>query len=277
MPYAVGPSGHTIHYRVIGDTGPCVVLIQGLGLSGRFWFEQPALLADHPDEPFRVLIVDNRGTGLSDSPPGPYKMRDFADDVVAAMDAAGFESASIVGISMGGMIAQHVALRHRSRVRGLVLLATSPGAFVNTLPSPATIARLVSLPFRRSGRTLTRLLLPESKWGSAKEIFRDWPNALRDDTTHPATFAAHLLAASTHFAAPGLPRIDCPVIVAAGTHDVLIPKENAESLARRIPNAELELLQGAGHALFAEDRDLVRRLVGRVEARIATAKAGASV
>jgi pimeloyl-ACP methyl ester carboxylesterase len=272
MPF-VRTTSAKIHYEVRGEAGPAVVLLQGLGLSSRFWFDVPDRLRAHA--PRRVVLVDNRGTGRSGRP--PLQVATMADDVALVLDDAGLEGAIVVGISMGGMIAQHVALRHPARVKGLLLLATSPGAFANTLPSPATIARLISLPFRRSSRTLTRLLLPESKWGSAREIFRDWPNAFRDDPTHPATFAAHLIAASTHYAARGLPRIACPVIVAAGTHDVLIPRENAESLARRIPDAELELVEGAGHALIAEDRELVCRLVARLEARIEAAKAGASV
>jgi pimeloyl-ACP methyl ester carboxylesterase len=130
---------------------------------------------------------------------------------------------------------------------------------------------LLSLPLggRRASRNLVRLLLPESKWDRAREIFRDWPNAMRDDPTDPATFAAHLFAASTHFTAMGLARIECPVIVAAGTEDILVPTKNAQTLAKRIRNAELELVAGAGHALIAEDRDLVKRLVARLEQRIA--------
>jgi pimeloyl-ACP methyl ester carboxylesterase len=168
---------------------------------------------------------------------------------------------------MGGMIAQHVALRHRSRVRGLVLLATTPGLPAGTLPDAAAIYRLLSVTFggRHASSQFARLLLPRSKWHRAKEIFRDWPHAMRDHPTTAATVTAHLFAAVTHSVGSRLSRIDCPVLVAAGEDDELIPKQNSETLARRLPRAELELLPDTGHGMFAEDRDLVRRLVTRLE------------
>src|SRR5688572_9775404 len=200
MPFA--PSkGARIHYSVRGpEKGAAVVLLQGLGLSSKFWFDVPDLLADDGKTPRRVLAVDNRGTGRSDKPRRPWTMGTMADDVVAVLDHAGIEAAFVVGISMGGMIAQHVALRHPTRVRGLVLLATTAGFLMGALPEARALSRLVSLPFGgpRAGTNLVRLLLPESKWDRAKEIFRDWPKAMRDDPTTAWTFGAQLFAASMH-------------------------------------------------------------------------------
>ena len=113
----IAPSrGARIHYTEHGTRGrgPAVVLIQGLGLSSRFWFDVPELLAHDPHGPRYVLAIDNRGTGRSDKPRRLWTMGTMADDVVAVLDHAGVESAFVVGISMGGMIAQHVALRHPS-------------------------------------------------------------------------------------------------------------------------------------------------------------------
>jgi 3-oxoadipate enol-lactonase len=271
MPIATS-KGTRIHYTVHGEraAGCAVVLVQGLGLSSRFWFDVPELLASEPGTPRLVLAVDNRGTGRSDKPRRLWTMGTMADDVVAVLDHAGVSSAFIVGISMGGMIAQHVALRHPSRVRGLVLLATTAGFLMGALPEAAALGRLLSLPFGgpRAALNLTRLLLPKSKWGSAREIFRDWPKAMRDDPTTAHTFAAHCFAASTHLVARRLGDIKCPAIVVAGAHDALIPLRNAEILAQKIPSAELEVLAETGHAVFAEDRDLVRRMVVRLERSI---------
>ncbi len=250
--------------------GPAVVLLQGLGLSSRFWFDVPDLLASDPVSPRHVLAIDNRGTGASDKPRRLWTMGTMADDVISVLDHAGVKEAFVVGISMGGMIAQHVALRHPSRVRGLVLLATSAGFLLGALPEAAALQRLLSLPFGgpRAALNLTRLLLPESKWGRAKEIFRDWPKAMRDDPTAPHTFAAHLFAASTHLVTGRLRSITCPAIVVAGSHDALIPLRNATVLAEKIPGAELEIIAETGHAVFAEDRDLIRRMVVRLEQSI---------
>jgi 3-oxoadipate enol-lactonase len=273
MPFVNRP-GARIHYVTHGpEDAPAIVLLQGLGLSSRFWFDVPERLAHDEVRARRVLAIDNRGTGKSGRPRPPWTMGTMADDVAAVLDDAGVDEAILVGISMGGMIAQHVALRHRSRVRGLVLLATTPGFLGGALPEATALYRLLSMPFggRRASVNLARLLLPESKWGQAKEIFRDWPSAMRDDPTTPATFAAHLFAASTHFVVPRLQRIACPVLVVAGADDMLIPKRNAEVLARHIPRAELELLKDTGHAIFVEDRDLIRRLVTRLERSIGVA------
>lgn len=269
----IAPSkGARIHYTVHGvaGKGPAVVLLQGLGLSSRFWFDVPTLLASDPQKPRHVLAIDNRGTGRSDKPRRLWRMGTMADDVIAVLDHAGVEAAFIVGISMGGMIAQHVALRHPSRVRGLVLLATTAGFLLGALPEAAALSRLLSLPFGgpRAANNLTRLLLPESKWPRAREIFRDWPSAMRDDPTAPHTFAAHLFAASTHLVTRRLKHIECPAVVVAGSHDALIPLRNAQVLAAKLPNAELEVVAETGHALFVEDRDLVRRMVARLETSI---------
>lgn len=271
MPIALS-RGARIHYTEHGQAGrgPTVVLLQGLGLSSRFWFDVPQLLSSDPDRPRHVIAIDNRGTGKSDRPRRLWRMGTMADDVVAVLDHAHVDAAFVVGISMGGMIAQHVALRHPSRVRGLVLLATTAGFLLGALPEAAALTRLLSLPLGgpRAAVNLTRLLLPESKWHRAREIFRDWPNAMRDDPTTPVTFAAHMFAASTHMVASRLKHIECPAIVVAGSHDSLIPLKNARVLAKRIPRAELEIIEETGHALFADDRDLVRRMVVRLERSI---------
>jgi len=242
--------------------------LQGLGLSSRFWFDVPQLLAENDVR--RVIAIDNRGTGRSDKPKRPWTMGTMADDVAKVLDHEGIEQAFVVGISMGGMIAQHVALRHPDRVRGLVLLATTAGFLMGALPEAKALARLVTLPFGgpRAGTNLVRLLLPESKWSQAKEIFKDWPKAMREDPTAPWTFGAHLFAASTHLVTRRLKKIECPVVVVAGRHDQLIPLKNAEVLARKIRRAELEVVEDAGHAVFADDRDLVRRMVVKLEKSI---------
>ena len=274
MPIATS-RGAQLHYTVHGTrgVGPAVVLIQGLGLSSRFWFDIPELLANDPSTPRFVIAVDNRGTGASDKPRRLWTMGTMADDVIAVLDHAGVDQAFIVGISMGGMIAQHVALRHPTRVRGLVLFATTSGFLMGKLPELTALRRLLTLPLGgpRAATNLTRLLLPESKWTRAKEIFRDWPSAMRDDPTAPHTFAAHFFAASTHLVTRKLRRIRCPVVVVAGAHDALIPLRNATVLAESIPNAELVIVPDTAHAVFADDRDLVRRMVVRIEAAEAAA------
>src|SRR5438045_8602108 len=113
---------HTLHYESFGDrTKPPVLLIMGLGLSSRAWDRLPLLLA----RDFHVLCFDNLGTGKSARRGFVYRMRDLADDAAAVIESAGTRSAHVFGISMGGMIAQELAIRHPDRARSLAPGCTS--------------------------------------------------------------------------------------------------------------------------------------------------------
>jgi pimeloyl-ACP methyl ester carboxylesterase len=266
MPYAVGPRGTRIWYRVVGDRGDDVVLVQGLGLSSRFWFDQPELLAEDPERPRRVLVLDNRGTGRSDKPRPPYRMAEMADDVVAAMDAARMRRAFVVGISMGGMIAQHVALRHRKRVDGLVLLATTPGLPHGRPPRVRDLATLLSMPIvvpRRGAAALASILLPAAEMANARELMQKWPAALREDVMTPMAFLGQVAAILAHSTGFRLKNVDVPAVVVGAEEDILVPVANSRTLASLLPDAHLELLR-AGHGIPLTHRDVVHRALCRL-------------
>jgi 3-oxoadipate enol-lactonase len=294
MPFATAKDGTNIHYdvtdavqvgerpvgerqvgeRQVGERQVrTVVLVQGLGLSGHFWFDLPERLAK--DEPgSRVITLDNRGTGRSDKPRGPYSMARMADDIAAVLDASGTEKATIVGISLGGMITQHVALRHPSRVEGLVLMATTPGFPHARLAGPRTLAALVSLSFARGNvpaRALPRLLIPPKHLHRARELMAKWPAAMRQNPVTSAGFFAQLAAAVTHSTGFSLKNIRCPVVVVTGADDILIPRGNSELIARRIPGAVLEVLPDVGHAIPMLDEMVVSRALARLRSLSADA------
>jgi len=276
MPHATSGGGVRVHYQVHpsrvapGPAHPPVVLVQGLGLSSRFWFDQPRLISQHEDRPHGVVVLDNRGTGGSDRPRGPYTMAQMADDVAAVIDASGFASAIVVGISMGGMIAQHVAMRHPGKVRGLVLLATTPGLPWATPPGPQALATLLSLPLLgdRGGaraKRLHRLLLPESEVHRGHEHLADWPSALDADPISTAAFLSQFYAAVTNWTGRGLAKIGCPTVVVTGAEDILVPPRNSRQLARRIPTSHLEILPDVAHAVPLLRPEIVWSSLGKLE------------
>lgn len=270
MPLVDCRGGVRIHYEVHGSDGPFVVLIQGLGLSSRFWFDVPERLARAGHGPYRVITLDNRGAGRSGRPRGLLHMRHLADDVRDVLDAAGADAAYVVGISLGGMIAQHVALEHPDRVRGLALLATMAGLPHGRLPGLRVMATLMRMPFgRASGGALASLLLPPAELHRARQLFAHWPAAMRADPVELPTFLAQLGAVALHSTGRRLHKLRCPTVVITGAEDVLVPPGNSEVLARLIPGATLEVLPGVGHAIPLLDPHVVDRAVAGLRARTA--------
>src|SRR5436305_1514144 len=129
MPFAQA-NDTTLYYEVQGD-GPNLALIEGVGYHTWMWYKQFPAFSRH----FRTLIYDNRGVGLSDKPPGPYTHEQNADDLAALLDHLGWERTHVLGISMGGFIAQEFALKYPERLEKLVLVATAFGG-KNMVPVP---------------------------------------------------------------------------------------------------------------------------------------------
>jgi 3-oxoadipate enol-lactonase len=215
-----------------------------------------------------VIAFDDRGVGRSGGSPWPYLVRDMADDAVAVLDAAGEDRAHVYGISLGGMVAQEIALRHPDRVRALVLGATTPGGrsavpgrlsalsfFSRSRTMAGEEAHWAAVPYMYSGRTRRR---------NAQRIGEDI--ARRMDGHFPlVTHLQQLAAAGSHSTASRLGLLEAPTLVVHGEEDVLVPPANAQALARRIPRAELRVWRDAGHFYPTDepraDEDVARFLL----------------
>ena len=254
--------GADLHYEVAGK-GEAVLLIMGLGMASTGWWRTVPVLSER----FRVITFDNRGSGRSDTPRGPYTLAQLAADAVAVLDAAEEERAHIYGLSLGGMIAQELALRHPERVRKLVLGATTPGGRRHELPDEATLGFL-----ERRGEMPTE----EGVWASipynygpatrlhhADRIGEDVVQRLRFP---PSTdgYKAQLAAAWGFDAVDRLAQLTTPALVLHGSEDRMIPVSNGRRLAEAIPQARLQILEGAGHLYPTDapeaDRDVLRFL-----------------
>ncbi|MCA1825909.1 MAG: alpha/beta fold hydrolase [Myxococcales bacterium] len=248
---------HFIHYEALGDPrNPPLLLIMGLALSSRAWDRLPELMARR----FQVLVFDNRGTGRSARVGVAYTMRELADDAAAVIEAAGLRSAHVFGISMGGMIAQELALRHPERVRSLALGCTIASWRKARPPSLATKLDLLLLNLGLVTPARVARILVSAEWhaqnpsGALEWIKRAERTALRFAT-------AQVLAIARHHTVPRLSHIRAPTLVITGGGDRLVPPANSEFLARSIPNARLLVLPGAGHCFPLErEAETVRAL-----------------
>jgi 3-oxoadipate enol-lactonase len=248
-------------YDVRGH-GPPLVLVQGLGI-GR-WGWQP--VADRLARRFQVITIDNRGIGASDAPPGSYSTRVMAEDVVAVLDDAGVGSASVVGTSLGGMVAQELALAHPGRVDRLVLVATIPGGRL-TAPMPLKTAYLLTLaPLLASEARLRgfveNTLGPQTVRRRTKVVER----LIAHKRAHPQSEQAwRAQAAAGVLFDPGgrQRRITQPTLILRGTADQVVNPVNAELLANLIPDVRLQYFDGAGHLLYwDEPKRFVRVVTG---------------
>jgi pimeloyl-ACP methyl ester carboxylesterase len=256
MPFVEQP-GYRIHYQSFGNPeAPPLLLIMGLGMASDAWDTLPTRLAER----FHVIVFDNRGMGSSSASPGGFRIRDMADDAVRVLDAAGVAQSCVFGISMGGMIAQELALHYPARVRALVLGATF-GSQLRSHKPPLGVARdllLVTLFSRRPGR-MARLLVSEEFMARHQDRFVTWMGRLG----RPQRSAARrqILAIARHEAEDRLPRLRVPTLVISGDRDRLVPVENSRRLARMIPRARLVEFPGVGHAFPFERADETVRAV----------------
>lgn len=245
--------GVRLAFGTRGHNGSPVLLIMGFGVPGRAWVHQvPAMAAAH-----RVAWYDNRGCGGTEAAPGPYTMDLLAADAVRLMDHLGWQEAHVVGVSMGGMVAQHLTLSHRHRVRSLTLIATHPGGVRARLPRAPGIARFVRAnagPRKKRYRALERLLFPDEflatcdrRWLAAvlKADFGK-PIPLRYRLSQLCAVSLHDTRSSLHLLA-GL-----PVLVIKPGQDVLVRPDQSDRLARLIPGARLVTFPEAGHGLIRQ-------------------------
>jgi 3-oxoadipate enol-lactonase len=241
--------------------GPAVLLIMGFGATREGWARTIPTLARR----FRVLSFDNRGVGDSAASVWPYSVRRMADDAVAVLDAAGEDRAHVYGISLGGMVAQEIALRHPQRVRALVLGATTPGG------PRAVLGETPALTF--FGRS-TLVAREEAAWAAVPYLYgertrRRHAERIGEDIARRLPFAAgpvthtqQLVAAATHSTVDRLGDIRAPTFVVHGEEDAIVPADNARLLADGIPGAQLRLWRRAGH-LYVTDEPHADREVAR--------------
>ena len=241
-----------LHVEEHGD-GPPLLLVTGLGYAVWCWAGQLAAFAER----HRTIVFDNRGSGRSFKPPGPYSIEELADDAASVLDERGIDRAHVLGYSMGGFVAQTLALRRPELVDRLVLVATSPGGSEaqrqprETARAWAAASGLAPEDYVRATWPLSwQRGWPEEHPAEYEDLFR----ARLEFPTPPECWAAQYEACRAYDVA-GVPAeaIGASTLVVHGDDDRVVPYANGELLARRIPGAQLETFAGHGHLLALED------------------------
>ena len=267
MTYVRTADGCRIHYTVTGrSSAPPVLMIQGLGMDKHGWDVQRFVFSLR----YRVIALDNRGAGRSDKPSGDYDLRQMAQDAVAVLDDVGVERAHVVGASMGGAVAQLLAVLWPERVRSLTLVCTScrNQAWRKEL--------LQSWAWQAQRRGMGTMAGGAARWVIGPRSFRrlvpliGWLGPLGFGRSSEA-FAGQVKAilAADDSLADLLTTISVPALVVVGNQDILTPRGDSEELAELIPTAELVVISGAAHGLMIEHASTFNRILadflGRAE------------
>jgi 3-oxoadipate enol-lactonase len=235
--------------------GPRVLYLGGTGADLR---KKPSPFDTALAAATTLLAFDARGCGRSEKPDMPVTMADFADDAAALMDAVGWDRAHVVGYSFGGMVGQHLALRHPGRVERLVLAATSPGGAggssfplhtLEGLDPRAQALRLLPVMDTRIAENM--LVHPEAAIEERIRLMVAYSTLFMDEPGAREGKVRQLAARAGHDCWDALPRVTHETLVCGGLHDGQAPRDAVKALALRLPNATLRWYAG-GHAFSIE-------------------------
>ncbi|HEY3067978.1 MAG TPA: alpha/beta fold hydrolase [Methylomirabilota bacterium] len=247
-----------LFYAEAGAGDP-VVLIMGFGGDHVAWGFQTPVFAER----YRVIAFDNRGAGQSDCPDVPYTTRQMAEDTVGLLDALSIERAHVIGCSMGGLIAQELALNHPGRVRSLQLHCTYGR------PDRALFALMDAWRTIRPALSAEEWMRTVCVWLFAARTYNERPSfvetvvqtALANPNPFSLTgFRRQGDALRTHDSLERVKALTCPTLVSGADEDILVPVRFSRELAERIPGAELQIVTGAGHVYFWERPDAFNRM-----------------
>lgn len=237
-------------YEVHGEGHP-LVLIAGVGYGGWFWHRVVPALAEH----FRVITFDNRGAGWTDKPEGPYTTRMMAADTAGLLDGLGVREAYGMGHSLGGFIAQELALARPDLVKRLILASTTYGG-PNVIPITPEALEVLT---KREGDPVElvqrgiRVACAPGFAGRNPEVVQKLLEYRLTNPVPPAQYQAQVMAGATHNAENRIHQITCPVLLLFGEHDQVVPPGNAQLLAEKLPNARVKILPNVGHLFPIED------------------------
>lgn len=249
--------GARLHYVVEGE-GPPLLLIMGLGYPAAAWWRVLPWLTPH----FTTIRFDNRGVGSTGpDASGPYTVERMAADALAVLHACGYESADVWGVSMGGTIAQELALGSPDSVRRLILGCTHAGGadFVIDADALALLANRQAMTPRQAAEAAIPFVYSPST--EVSDIEADIERRLEIPTTAEGYAMQLVGAAAWGGSGARLHEIDCPTLVVHGRIDRLVPLANGEFIAERIDGARLSVIDDASHIFWTDQPDATQLMV----------------
>lgn len=247
-----------IYYETRG-TGEPLILIMGLRRNTEWWYRQIPALAKH----FKVIAFDNRGAGRTDKPETEYSIEMFADDTAGLMDALNIKKAHIFAISMGGYIAQQLAIRHPEKVRSLSLGCTSAGGTRAVLMRPERIKKFIA----NEGLTPEQILRKDMDIYFSDEMIKSKKDAIEEFVAasmkhyQPAhAFKRQFDACMKHDTLKGITGVKVPTMILTGDDDPLVPPDNSKILKELLPHADYHVFPKGRHCFFIEFAEKANQL-----------------
>jgi 3-oxoadipate enol-lactonase len=253
-------NGHDLHHETRG-TGEPLLLVMGMSGTHLSWGE-PFLELLARD--FEVIVYDHRGVGRSSRTEPGYAIADLADDAAGLLDALGHESAHVLGISMGGMVAQELVLRHPARIRTLTLGCTYSGGEGSALTRPDVFQKLAdgwqSGDRERALRAGWEVNV-SAGFAEREEDYARFREVALELPVPVPVIMGQLQAIGGHDTSARLADVAAPTLVVHGTEDQMLDVDNGRMIARLVPDARLEVLEGIGHMFWIEDPERSATLV----------------
>jgi pimeloyl-ACP methyl ester carboxylesterase len=251
-------NGIQVYYESLGE-GPPLLLIEGIPGTVPDWYPFARLLARE----FKVVLFDNRGSGRSDKPQEWYTISLMASDAAALLDSLGIPRANVFGVSMGGMIAQELAINFPEKVERLVLGCTHCGGQKVIRPAPK-IDEAFALETEDWAVRIRKL----APFAFSDGFGNDQPEAVAEfiakkslDVQPYFAYRRQIGAVIRHDSRQRLSKITSPTLVLTGTADAVIPAQNSRVLHEKIPNSEIAMIEGAGHLFFIEQPEQTLRIL----------------
>ncbi len=253
-------AGTDLYYERRG-TGEPLLLIQGLGGNSLHWGED---FLGGLEEDFELVLYDHRGAGRSGPLSGEHTIADLAGDALGLLAALEIDSAHVVGISMGGMVAQEIVLGAPDRVRTLTLGCTFPGGPDARMTDMSVVGMLAEAVLSGDEQRALRVgyeVMIAAEYGAQEGAFELYTELAGQYPAPLPVLMAQLSAIMGHDTSERLGEITAPTLVVHGTQDRLLHHANGELIARLVPGARLELLDGSGHMFFWEQPQRSAQLV----------------